>query len=319
MAAPESHIITCFIVFGLNTFILFLATLFLILKRTSLMAKAKSTMFFHFVTFGCFIMIGSQFFDLYTLPDWKHPAAGYLYHWGLSLIHVALAVRQWRLITLHKKTLNCPLVTCKWNDPTTIRRRGFGWSFIRIFICVIFPNIYIPLGYILRDSFVVSDLLCVIYSGICIALNITVSVWLVCIRQKLSYEDFDESISLMIATIFSVIQFATDVSLWFGLVSPGGIQWYILKFVANVFLIDVIFAVTSGSSLYVICKRKNNLSRRGPVTGHVVANPVSLKRLQHLADVEDPIEVAAEKAPIAPSLQHSPSHPSPSLNAEASV
>ncbi|KAJ4460508.1 hypothetical protein PAPYR_3123 [Paratrimastix pyriformis] len=298
-SAPVTHLYACLGVFLGDSILLFLLHVLLVLKRKSLMSKMKSTKFFHFVTIGCILMLGSQFFDLLYYPFYKHPASGYLYHFGLDLIHASLIVREWRIVAIHIRTLDCPLVTCHWSRPTDIRRRGSVWSFLRIGLLLVFPNCWIPLYYALGDAGHLSDLLCTGYTGFLVLLNVVVSVWLFVIRRRLSYEEFDEGWSLVAASIFSTLQYVADLVLWFFVVSRFGMQYYMIKFLVNVVLIDIIVGVTAGSSLVSLFNPKKNAAARSRGPAAPAAPRIAVQRNPLAAQPASP-PASAHAPPLGP-------------------
>jgi len=242
---------TCFVV----------GTIILLVQKNTFIARRKASMYMAIATIGLIFYIRDTLNIVWPSEKETLRASTYMYYLIAVPFHfIPVMVRSWRIYCVYRPTMNW---RCEVDSIAVYRRRGHPWMLLRM-LALYIPFALLSIGIQFYPTHFVYTF--VALNGVYAIVNFALTVTLWKMRAELKEKFLDESNTLLIYSIFSLLEW-----LWYAeflwakktLNLKGIIAYMYVEF----FWIALMWSLTVGRTVWnVLTKRDISQDKKPELT-----------------------------------------------------
>eukprot|EP00026_Physarum_polycephalum_P010848 Phypoly_transcript_11030.p1 GENE.Phypoly_transcript_11030~~Phypoly_transcript_11030.p1 ORF type:complete len:350 (+),score=19.14 Phypoly_transcript_11030:76-1125(+) len=236
----------------------------LLFQRNTFIGKRKAVQYMCLSSIGLIFYLRDSLDIVWTYPKYNNDVSTtYMYYLIAAPFHfLPVIVRSWRIFCVYRST---PTLYCTMEPITSRRRRGHRWMLSRIFALYI-PWVITSLGLIWDPNIPYYTFIGL--NGIAAIVNFVLTILLFKMRMELRPKYLDETSSLVTYAVLSLIEWAFANSVYiYVLVTTNSANIMIYYIYIDMFMIAIMFSLTTGRLLYRVVLRRDILGDKKPELG----------------------------------------------------
>jgi hypothetical protein len=257
------HRIPVTVIASLIAFFIIGCNIALLLQQHTFIGKRKAVQYMVLSSFGLLFYLQDTLHIVWDYEEYNSDVSTTVIYYAIAVpFHfLPVIIRSWRIFCVYRST---PTWNCTMEPITSRRRRGHKWMLLRIAI------IYIPWAICSIGIIWDPDIPYYVYIGMngtyAIA-NFLLTVLLYHMRAELRPKYLDETSSLLVYSILSLIEWAFANTIYI-LALLVDMTWIMIYYCyIDLFLIGMIWFFTTGKTLYRVYKRRDVIGDKRPELG----------------------------------------------------